>query len=377
MLTSLPNYPTGHFFEGYGLQGPFEEDYKGNRVLRVPLFPRGHGRGFRLTLNYLSFAVMASVLGPILCRGRYDLIFVYEPSPVTVGIPAIVMKKLKRLPMVFWVQDLWPESLSATGAVKSRWVLYLVSHMVRYIYRSCNKVMVQSPEFAPRVESFGIRSEDILYLPNWANVHYRPLELSEGALERSEMPSGFKVVFGGNIGAAQGFETILAAAQMLKSYPDIQWVILGDGRKRTWVEDRIERADLKGTVHLLGSRPSESMPRYFALADALLVTLRRNQIFSLTVPGKVQSYLACGRPIVASLDGEGARIVRESGSGVTAPAQDADALAEAVLELYRMPTDEREEMGRKGREYFEEHFEREKLLDRLEGWMHELVGKRL
>jgi glycosyltransferase involved in cell wall biosynthesis len=190
------------------------------------------------------------------------------------------------------------------------------------------------------------------------------------------MPRGFKIMFGGNIGAAQSFETTLAAANKLREYQDIHWIVLGDGRMRSRVEERIRRSGLEDKVHLLGSRPVEAMPRYFALADTLLVTMRNDPIFSLTVPSKVQSYLACGKPIVAALDGEGARVMRESGAGLVAPTEDADALAERVLQLYRMYPKEREEMGRRGRKYFEENFEREKLLDRLEGWMYELTGRR-
>lgn len=326
-------------------------------------------------LNYLSFAAVASVLGPLFCRGSYDLILVYQPSPVTVGLPAIVLKKLKGLPIVFWVQDLWPESLSATGAVTSPRVLSLVSRLVRYIYGECDRILVQSHGFVPRVEKQGAKREDIRYLPNSADDFYRPMELESDAPEREEMPSGFRVMYAGNVGAAQSFKTILAAAGKLKGYQGIQWVVLGDGRMRSWVEERVERLGLKDTVHILGSRPAEMMPRYFALADALLVTLRKEPIFALTVPGKLQPYLACGRPVVAALDGEGARIVREAGAGLAVPAEDAEALAESVLELYRMSPEERERMGERGRAYFEEHFEREKLLDQLESWMHELTGE--
>jgi glycosyltransferase involved in cell wall biosynthesis len=183
-------------------------------------------------------------------------------------------------------------------------------------------------------------------------------------------------MFAGNIGAAQSFGTILAAAERLKGYPGIRWVVLGDGRMRAPMEGRARELGLADRVVFLGSRPMETMPRYFSLADALLVTLGRRPIFALTVPQKVQSYLACGRPVVAALDGEGARVVTEAGAGLAVPAEDADALAGAVLELYRMTPEERAGMGRKGRAYFEEHFEREKLLDRLEGWMEELVGGR-
>ena len=373
VLTGLPNYPHGRYFKGYGLRGPFAEDYRGVDVVRVPLFPRGRGEKVSLSLNYLSFAVLASVIGPVRCRDRYDLVFVYQPSPVTVGLPAIVLKKLKRLPIMFWVQDLWPESLSAVGVLRSRRVLDWVARMVRYIYDRCDRVLVQSQRFVPRVRALGVEPEKVSYFPNWAEAVYRPVVQEKGAPEQREVTQGFQIVFGGSVGAAQDFETILAAAERLRGYPEIHWVVLGDGRMRPWVEERVKRLGLQEKVSLLGKQPTESMPHYFALADALLVTLRKAPIFSLTIPAKVQTYLACGKPILAALDGEGARVIRESGAGLVAPAQDANALAEAVLEMYRTPPERRAEMGRRGRAYFEEHFEREKLLDRLEGWMLELT----
>lgn len=373
VLTGLPNYPHGRFFEGYSFRGPFKENYEGIPVVRAPLIPRGEGGGARLALNYLSFAAFASIVGPIRLRESYDLILVYEPSPITVGIPAIVLKRLKGMPIMFWVQDLWPESLAAAGAVRSKRVLSWAGRVVRYIYRRSDLVLVQSEGFIPRVEAMGARPNDVLYFPNWAEGLYKPVDLEQDAPERTEVPAGFRVMFAGNIGAAQSFETILAAAGKLKGYPEVHWVVLGDGRMRPRVEERIKQLRLEERVHLLGRRPVETMPRYFALADALLVTLKRDEIFSLTIPSKVQSYLACGRPVVAALDGEGARVIQEAGAGVTAPAEDAEALAAAVLRMYRATVEERERMGYCGREYFEEHFEREKLLDRLEGWMSELV----
>ncbi|MCP4372429.1 MAG: glycosyltransferase family 4 protein, partial [Deltaproteobacteria bacterium] len=196
------------------------------------------------------------------------------------------------------------------------------------------------------------------------------------APERAMMPEGFCVTFAGNIGAAQDFSTILNASERLKGHKDIHWVIIGDGRKFNWIQKEIIKIGLSKTVHLLGRYPSESMPRFFALSDALLVTLKKEPIFALTIPSKVQSYLACGKPIIAGLDGEGARVVQEAGAGLACPAENPKALAESVLTLYNMSLREREEMGKKGRSYFEKHFEREMLLDRLEGWMKELVTQR-
>ena len=302
------------------------------------------------------------------------MILVFEPSPVTVGIPAIVLKKLRRAPILFWVQDLWPESLSATGVTESKWILHRVESLVRRIYRHCDKILVQSEAFRSPIERLGVKREDIVYLPNSAEAFYRPVTLEGDASEHAKLPKGFRVMFGGNIGKAQGFETIVDAAELLKEQTDIHWIIVGDGRMFAWVRQEVQKRRLGRTVHLLGRFPAEEMPRYFALADALLVTLRNQPIFSLTIPAKVQSYLACGKPIIAALDGEGARVVLEAGAGLTARPEDARALADAVLAMYRTPAEARMMMGRNGRMYFETHFERGLLLDRLDRWMTDVKG---
>jgi glycosyltransferase involved in cell wall biosynthesis len=375
VLTGKPNYPGGRLFAGYRPFGGSRDSYQGIPVLRVPVIPRGSGSGFRLLLNYLSFAVTASLLGPLFCRGCYDAVFVWETSPVTVGIPGLVMKKLKGAPMFFWVQDLWPESLSATGAVSSRWILKGVEWLVRTIYRWSDVILVQSRAFAASVEKYGGRSERIRYFPNSAEEFYRPVAMAPGAPERARLPAGFRLMFAGNIGAAQDFETILAAAESLKGYPDIHWLVLGDGRRRSWVERQVEARGLTATVHLLGRHPVEAMPRYFALADVLLVTLKKAPIFALTIPSKVQSYLACARPVVAALEGEGARVVEEAGAGLVCSPEEPAALADRVLAMYRMPEAERRAMGEAGRRYFQRHFERRMLIDRLDGWLREAATR--
>ena len=375
VLTGMPNYPTGRLFPGYGLLRPARESYHGIPVLRVPLLPRGSGSRWRLALNYAWFVASAGLLGPLRARGAFDVILAYEPSPITVGLPAVLLRRLKRAPLLFWVQDLWPESLAATGAAPSPLVLGPTRALVRFIYRRCDRVLVQSEGFRPRVEAVGARPGAVEYFPNWAESFYRPVEVEPGAPERAEMgEEGFRVLFAGNIGAAQSFETILAAAERLRGRPGLRLLVLGEGHRRAWLEAEVRARGLGDTVRLLGSRPDTSMPRYFALADALLVTLRRDPIFSLTVPSKLQTYLACGRPVVAALDGEGARIVEEAGAGVVCPAEDAAGLAAAILNLYDRPHAERETMGRRARSYFETHFEREALLTQLEGWMRDARG---
>lgn len=369
VLTGIPNYPAGKFFPGYGFLTRRREDYEGIVVARVPIIARGNGRAWRLALNYFSFVLFACLLGPVLCRGKIDRILVYEPSPITVGLPALLLKKIKHAPLFFWVQDLWPESLSATGAVRSVWILKLVEYLTRFIYRGCDRILVQSRAFCRPIAGLGVAPDRILYFPNSAEDLYRPVEVESNAKERQELPIGFRVMFAGNIGKAQDFETILEAAERLKEHQEIHWVILGDGRMYDWVEEQVDRRQLAATVHLLGRHPVETMPRYFALADAMLVTLRRDPIFALTIPAKVQSYLACAKPLIAALDGEGAKVVQEAQAGLTPPAEDAQALADAVLVMYRMPEADRRQLGVRGRTYFEAHFERDMLLDRLDGWL--------
>lgn len=373
VLTGLPNYPEGRLFKGYGMSGPLREDYAGIPVCRVPLIPRGGGGGLRLALNYVSFVVSAIAFGLPRLRGRFDAVLVYEPSPVTVVLPALLLGRLRRLPVLFWVQDLWPESLSATGMVRARWILALVERMVRFIYRHSDRILIQSQAFREQVLRLGGAPEKIVYLPNSAEAFYRPVELEADAAERALMPEGFRVVFAGNIGAAQSFDTIIEAATLLRDNSEIRWVVLGDGRMRESAEAEVKARGLSAQVHFLGRHPAESMPRFFALADVLLVTLRRDPVFAMTVPSKLQSYLACGRPIIAALDGEGARVLEESGAGMACPADDARALAAAVLRLRDLPPAAREEMGTRGRAYFEAEYERGILLQRLSRCVAETV----
>jgi glycosyltransferase involved in cell wall biosynthesis len=367
VYTGLPNYPGGRFFPGYGMTGPLRETYKGAALHRSPLVPRGAGGGFRLALNYLSYAAFATALAPWLVRGTFDAILVYEPSPMTIGIPARALRAMKKAPLLFWVQDLWPESLSATGAVRSRAVLGTVERLIKWIYRGCDRVLVQSEAFVPSVRAHGVPAERIAYLPNSAEAFYRKLEARQADEEGKELPPGFRVMYAGNIGAAQDFATIVAAAERLKIHPSIQWIIVGDGRMRGWVAEQVAARGLQQCVHLLGPRPAERMPRYFAHADALLATLARQPIFAVTIPSKIQSYMACGRPIIAALEGEGGRIIREAGAGWVVPPEDPQALADAVLAASRTSRPELDEMGNRGEAFFRRHFEREMLLDRLEG----------
>lgn len=375
VLTGIPNYPEGAYFPGYGLFQKTEEDYNGVRVLRVPLVSRGKSKGLRLVVNYFSFVFFASILGPFYCRGDYDAIFVFETSPVTVGLPAIVLKWIKKAPIFFWILDLWPENLSATGAVKSPAILSAVRRMVRFIYSQCDRILISSKGFARQVVSLGFKPENIHYFPNWVEDIYwkQPKDALPHGLAR--LPEGFRIVFAGNIGAAQNFDVILDAAEILRGHKDIHWIIIGDGRMTDWVNAQIKERRLEGAFHMLGRHTPEAVVDICAKADALLVSLRSDPAFALTVPGKIQSYLACAKPVIASIDGEGAALIEESGAGLSCPAGNARALAAAVSSLRAMPREAREKMGEKGVEYCRRNFTRDGLIVSLESWFMEVAKK--
>lgn len=375
VLTGTPNYPEGKYYIGYGPFTRWRDRHHGIYIYRAPLIPRGKGKSFNLALNYISYAISSCLLAPFLALKQLDVILVFETSPITVGLPALIVKKIKKIPILFWVQDLWPESLSATGAVRNKLALKVVEKLVSFIYKGCDQILIQSKAFTDSVMQYAVETHKLYYFPNSAECFYRPISIERDAEERNLVPVGFNVMFAGNIGAAQDVGTILSAAEILKSYNDINFIFIGDGRMRPWLEDEVEKRGLKETVHLLGRHPTERMPRFFSLADVLLVTLRKEPIFALTIPSKLQSYFACGKPVIAALDGEGARIVDESGAGLSCPAEDPKALAESVSSVYGMSTAERDAMGKQGKKYFDRHFERNILANRLQDLMLEAIHK--
>lgn len=365
VLTGKPNYPEGKIASGYRIWGCQHESWMGAEVFRVPLYPRGRGGALRLAANYLSFAFFGSVLGPWLLRWRsYDVIFVYGPSPILLAIPAVVMSWIKRRPVILWVQDLWPESLEATGYVKSRWILQAVGSMVRWIYRQTDLLLVQSEAFIAPVAAMA-PGKQVIYYPNSVDSMFaRPADPKVELPTVPQLEAGFSVLFAGNVGAAQDVDVIVDAAELLAEHADIQFVVLGEGSRSDWMREELRARGL-GNVHLAGRFPVNTMPGLMQKADVLLVTLADKPIFAQTVPNKVQAYLASGRPIIACLNGEGARLVQDAGAGKSVAAGDAVSLAEAILNLYRMTEAERDHLGANARRYYLEYFEHDRLVDVL------------
>ncbi len=324
----------------------------------------------RLIANYLSFAVSACLVGSWKLRGqRFDAIFAYEPSPITVGVPAAFMRALKNAPMTLWVLDLWPETLSAIGAVRSRPLIALIGSLVAAIYRRCDLILAQSRSFVPQIEARCTQAAGrVEYFPSWAESFFD----SDNEPEPPELPpkdGKFEVMFAGNIGDAQDFPAILDAAEHLRSHPAIRWLIVGGGRAAHWVCGEIERRRLGESVIMLGRHPVERMPAFYRRADVLLVTLKDEPIFAMTIPGKLQSYLLAGVPIVGMLNGEGSRTIEAADAGLVCAAGDHEALSRAILQMHEMPESERKLMGVRGRSYGRLEFDRGRLMDRLENWL--------
>lgn len=364
VLTGWPNYPKGKVFTEFREGSNKFSSYGNVSIIRVPLIPRGRSR-IMLALNYASFAVFASTIGLWkLRRKRFDIIFSYLVSPVTAALPAVVIGRLKRTPVAIWILDLWPDSLSAVGAVRSRAILAAVGQIVSHIYRHAAGIFVQSRMFVGNVLRYGGQQNRIHYLPGWAEQVFK--ELASPASEFEAFAGKFKILFAGNIGDAQDFPSIIDAIEMLRDRRDIHWIIAGDGRAKEQSILRIEKSGLGDRVSFLGQYPIERMPSFFRSADALLVSLKPGSIFELTIPGKVQAYLAAGVPILGMLDGEGARVIKEAGAGVVCRAGDGRELARQVLSLSDMPSEDRMAMGERGKAYAAREFDRDLIVDNLE-----------
>lgn len=378
VLTAKPNYPDGKIFQGYSAAG-CTTDYFDNKipVHRVPLIPRGKGNGKRLILNYLSFIWNGIFyFHKLIKKKNFDIIFVYAPSPIMSVIPAIYLKKRLKLPLAVWVQDLWPESLSATGFVRNPFILNFVGSIVRRIYRISDKLLIQSHAFKIPVSKYAAE-EKIVYYPN------SYFDIVSNNLDDTFIPKNLLMlfennrcfVFAGNLGTAQSLHTLMQAAEQLKHLVDCKIILIGSGSMSEWVKQQIVISKLDNVI-MAGRFPPSAMPSIFARASGLLVTLRKDEIFAYTIPSKIQAYFAAGRPIIAAIDGEGGRVIIEAGAGFVSAAEDAVSLAKNIEKLYYTTELEQVKMGQAGRTYFLEHFEMVTQSHRLIKILEEMVSSR-
>lgn len=359
VFTGKPNYPSGEVFPGYTAHDAVEDRFAETiAVHRAPLRPRKKGGAKNLILNYFSFVANGvRYFTRHAKRGKFDVYFVFAPSPIISVIPALAMKRVHRAPVFLWVQDLWPESLAATGFVRNKFLLSIVGLLVRGLYWAVDVLLVQSRAFIDPVKRYA-RADKINYYPN----SYLQQEASGEVCKLPEsltalLRAHFCVVFAGNLGSAQGLATVVDAARMLQDeQSQVRIVMVGTGSKADWLAEQKHKWGLDNLV-IAGAYPRTAMAELFELSAALLVTLKRDEIFSFTIPSKVQAYLAAGRPIIGSLDGEGARVINDAGAGVTCPAEDAAGLAACIRSMQAMPQGQREQLGTQARAYFLKHFE--------------------
>jgi glycosyltransferase involved in cell wall biosynthesis len=291
--------------------------------------------------------------------------YVWHP-PLTIGVSAWLIGLMRSIPFVYGVHDLWPEGVEATGMLKSQRLLKWLARLESFVYRRASAIAVVSPGFKSNLVGKGVPPDKVHVLTDWANGSvYRPVPPDGALAEETGMAGRFNVLFGGNMGPAQALTTVLEAAQRLSHIPDVQFVFAGDGVDKARLEDLAQGKGL-ANVRFLGWQPIEKMPHLYALSDVLLAHFKRDHMFEISIPGKVYNYMACQRPILMASQGDAADLVKGAGAGVTCEAQNPDALAKAVLELYSMSPDERAGMGDAGRQAFLQQYSRDILVQRHE-----------
>jgi len=372
VLTGKPNYPSGKFYDGYSFFNKREEVINGVKVIRSPLFPRKNGGGIALALNYVSFVFFSYFTFLFRIKDKYDIVLAQQLSPISMVIPGIWVKKAQKIPMVMWVLDLWPDSLVESKNIKSKYLTTLLDSLVKKIYDSTDVILISSNFFKKSIiENCSDKSKQIEYFPNWAEDVYTENYVSKKTCPTK--PEGFNIMFAGNVGDSQDFETILKAAKLTEN-TKINWIIVGDGRKLNWVKDQVALNNITN-VFLWGRFPLSMMPLIFRQADAMLVSLKNIKVFSLTVPAKLQAYMASSKMIVGMLNGEGNHIIKESNCGVTCNAGDATELINSVISLSKLDQNQIIEKQKNAKRYYDEHFSKKMLFDKLESIMEKQLIK--
>ncbi len=354
IVTGFPNYPSGRLYPGYRMRWRQWESREGVSILRVPLFPSHDQSTVRRILNYLSFAISAGILGPALIS-RPDVVYLYHP-PATIGLPGLVLKATRRVPFVYHIADMWPESVVESGMVGhgrlKEFTSELLSRWCSAVYGQAAAITVLSPGFKRMLVERGVLSEKIHIVYNWVEEDvFRPVPRDANLEAALGFQGRFNVVYAGNLGAFQGLENVIRAALRLRHAPAIQIVLVGTGQREAQLKSLARQLGADNVVFLDQRSPSE-VAKINSLADVLLVHLKDLPFFASTIPGKTQVALACGRPILMAVRGDAADIVHRAQAGLTCEPENDEAVAQAILEFYRMNREEREAMGRRGREFY-------------------------
>lgn len=371
VLTAIPDYPKGKFYDGYSLFKRRREMVNGVKVIHLPIFPRGKGGAIRLILNYVSYFICLSIFTFFHgFRNKYDRIFVHLTSPFFIGVCAKKMSKRQKIPLLFWVLDLWPESLISAGGISNPLIIKPQIRMVQKVYDQCSKILISSKGFEKSICEKGDYKDKLVYFPNWAeDVKGKcpdNFDINKIKPFASKKENDFILLFAGNIGEAQNLDAILEAAKLLKEQKSVKFVFVGDGRRKEVLEQFAKDNDLLETVFFLGRYPITTMPVFMNAADVLMFSLKDELCFNLTVPAKVQFYMSQGKPILAMINGDGADLVKEANCGLSVAAGDYNSFADAIRNLYKMEKVELRALGENGYRYYESNFTKPQRINQLE-----------
>lgn len=365
VITGIPNYPQGKYYKGYGIFKKRKETYNGVEIIRIPLIPRGNN-SIMLALNYLSF-VVSGFLWKVFTRIKADYVFIFEVSPMTQALPGVWYAKKRKIPCYLYVQDLWPENVEIITGTTNKRFIRAIGSMVDYIYAHCTKIFTTSNSFIKSITNRGVPTEKIEYWPQYAEDFYCPLE--KRSIQEIQEDDAFNIIFAGNIGNAQGLDILSRTAVLFKEKKlnrNIRFNIVGDGRYKETLEALVNENSVSHMFNFIPRQPANRIPEFMAANDAAFLCLINSELFSMTIPAKLQSYMACGMPIIASANGETEQIITESKAGVCSPAGDAEKLAEVIIELSGKTCDKINQLGVKSREYYDMNFNKQELLYKMD-----------
>ena len=342
VLTGFPNYPGGKIYDGYKLEFYQREEIDGISILRVPLYPSHDGSALKRIFNYISFAFMAVLFG-IFATKKADVIYAYHP-PLTVGMAAILIKFFRRTPVVYDIQDMWPDTLKATGMLNNDKALSLIDRVCKIVYRYMDHIVVLSPGFKRILIERSVPESKISVIYNWCDEQ----ALTQAKPAKQDYQDGmhgkFNIVFAGNMGKAQALDTILDVAEKLKDILAIQFVFVGAGTETERLKQRTKDECLTNII-FIPRMPMSEVGGVLQLANLLLVHLKKDILFEITVPSKTQAYMAMGKPVLMAVSGDAADIIHNAKCGRTAISEDVESIKKAILEIYELPSHERKQLG--------------------------------
>lgn len=352
VLTGFPNYPGGKVYPNYKIKALQRELIDGVHITRVPLYPDHGQSAIKRVVNYVSFAASSLIYGLFLAK-RADVIYAYHP-PLTVGITASLIRLFRRIPVVYDIQDMWPDTLRATGMINNTRALGIVEAVCQWVYRRVDHIVVLSPGFKRLLVQRGVPDTKIDVVYNWADE--AALAAPKGKLpENFPTSDHFRIVFAGNMGKAQAMDAVLEAAVLLQTQNSrVCFVLLGDGVELSRLKARATELQLTNLV-FLPPVPMAEVGTLLHAADALLVHLRKDPLFEITIPSKTQAYMSVGKPLLMAVDGDAADLVQQSGCGVPAESENSQALAVAAQQLASFAPEQLQIMGQKASSFYKEH----------------------